>query len=85
RSLVFGLRFLRPPSLPPTVAVRPLPRPLPDVLPAAEGSKLISYRLAINRSAEEFDRLLAHDAALPSRSSVTAFRSARALPDLGSD
>ena len=61
----------------------PLPLPAPAAKPQTEGSRLITYRLALNRSPEEFDRLLAREAARTSAEPMNAFRLGVAWLDPG--
>lgn len=81
--LVFGFsaaHFIPSPS--PT-ASQPLLPPPPGENRESGSSNLLSYRLALNRSPEELDRLLAHEAALPTLSGTISLRPASAWVDAG--
>ena len=72
--LVGGLAVLR--QLPPPAQLAGQPAlSLPSRKePAGTGTRLIAYRLALNHSPEEFDRLLAHEATRPASPPVLSIR-----------
>lgn len=76
-----GMLLLRRP-LPPTSVVSQVAAPLSSKgTTAAPGSKFITYRLALNRSPEELDRLLTRDAGHSFADPTMSFRSGSAWLD----
>jgi len=81
--LLLGLIWSRH-STPPvrvTVSSAPTPQAEPESFPT--GSSLMAYRLALNRSSEDLDRLLTREAARPANNSAASFRSDLARLDAG--
>lgn len=78
---VGGMLLLRR-SMPPTLVVSQVAPPLSSQgTTTAPDSKFITYRLALNRSPEELDRLLTRDAGHSSADPTISFRSGSAWLD----
>ena len=81
--LAAGLMQPRRPASPSPLAEQPgPPTPTPAATESAE-PKLMAYRMALNRSPEEFDRLLTHKASRLGFDSTVPFRAGWARVDPG--
>jgi hypothetical protein len=72
--LAGGAVLFRQPQPPAPVATLPRPQPAPRIEPEAANPSLLAYRLALNRSSEEFDQLLAREAGRSDLAPTTWFR-----------
>lgn len=81
--LVGSVMVFRKPPPPAPVAGTPAPPPTRTANPPAASVKLITYRLALNRSPEDLDELLSHEAARPAFNPPTVFRVSLARLDTG--
>lgn len=72
--LVGGAMLLRKPTPPAPVAATPAPPSAGKARPPAASVNLITCRLALNRSPEDLDELLAREAARPAFNPKAAFR-----------
>ncbi|MBI5385258.1 MAG: hypothetical protein HZA90_11305 [Verrucomicrobia bacterium] len=79
--LAGGAMLLLRRPLPPTLVVSQVAARLSSKGTTAPGSKFITYRLALNRSPEELDRLLTRDAGHSSADPTISFRSGTAWLD----
>ena len=74
--------FHRPGPVLPQVAHTPPLAPAVKLAPTSSSPKLMTYRLALNGSLDEFEGLVAHEAARPTAGATTAFHPGAAWVDL---
>jgi anti-sigma factor RsiW len=81
--LIGSVMVLRKPTSPTLLVETPVLSPAGKANPPAASVNLITYRLALNRSPEDLDELLSHEAARPAFNPPTVFRVSLARLDTG--